>query len=114
MQLGVCAESHDVGVIVRDEHELLADGESEQLVVSHPEIPTVARACRLVPVGVRAANERRRQALVDPELHVPCVVWRSPTGGVSVLSQGAGGRPRRGLACAHSTATEYASSGMCG
>lgn len=66
VQLGVRAESQEVGVVVRDEHEPLADRECQQLIVSHAELPAVARACHLVPVGVRVADERRRQALVDP------------------------------------------------
>lgn len=48
----------------------------QQLIVSRAELPTVARVCRLVPVGVCVADERRRQALVDPELHAPRVVRR--------------------------------------
>jgi len=114
MQLGVCTESHEVGVIVRDEHELLADSDGQQLVVSRTELSAVARACRLVAVGVCAADERRGQALIDSELHAPCVAWRARTGRLAAMSQGAAGRPRRGLACAHSTATGYTSSGMCG
>ena|ERR1700686_1044352 len=49
---------------------------AQQLVVSHAELPTVACAGRLVPVGVRAADKRGRQALIDPELHAPWVALR--------------------------------------
>lgn len=105
MQLCVRAESHEVGVIVRDEHELLADGEGQQLVVSSSELPAVASASRLVAVGVRATDECRGQTLIDPELHAPCVAWRARMGRLAVVSQGRAGRPRRGLACAHNTAT---------
>lgn len=114
VQLGVRAESQEVGVVVRDEHELLADRECQQLIVSHAELPSVARGGCLVPVGVRVADQHRRQALIDPELHAPRAVRRLGTGRLAAASQGRTGRPRRGLACAHSTATGYASSGTCG
>lgn len=114
VQFGVGAESDEIGVVVCYEHELLADCECQQLVVSHAELPAVARACCLVPVGVRAADKRRRQALVDPELHAPCVARCPGMGRLVAVSHGRAGRPRRGLACAHSTATSYASSGTWG
>jgi len=98
VQLRVCAESHEVGVVVRDEHELLADGQREQLVVRHAKPTSVTGACRLMPEVVGTTDERRGQALVDPELHVPRVMWRLGSGRLAPVSHGAGGRPRRGLA----------------
>jgi hypothetical protein len=50
VQLGIYAEAHEVGVVVRDEHEFSADGESQQIIVSHAELPAVACAGRLVSV----------------------------------------------------------------
>jgi len=80
VQFGVSAESDEVGVVVGGEHELLADSESQQLVISHPERSAVARAGRLVAVRVRAVDECRGQALVDPEPHALWVARRLRTG----------------------------------
>lgn len=53
MQIGVSAEPNEVCVVVGDEYELLADRQSEQLIVTHSEMPAVSRVGCVISEGVR-------------------------------------------------------------